>query len=223
MKYHTMLFDLDDTLHSRKKAIEKFGVKLLNRYQDTLSFEAREKLPAAWAELDCQGYSPRETVFQGLIERICWENPPSIPELISFYESDFPSCSSIFPETMSLLRYLREHQIKLGIVTNGADAFQNEKIDTLHLRDKVDGIIVSDHYGYRKPAPELFEIALSLFSAKREETLFIGDYAYTDILGAYRTNIDSAWLSDGKQWTETDFSPTYVLTELWDLKQFVNE
>ncbi len=57
-----------------------------------------------------------------------------------------------------------------------------------------DSLIFSDQHGKTKPAPELFEKAMSELQATPQQTLHVGDLKFTDIRGANQAGCFSAWI-----------------------------
>ena len=98
------------------------------------------------------------------------------------------SFTRLFPDTLPVLRRLRDQGLTIGIVSNGTASIMN--CLKYHGIDRyVDFILVSGLVGWEKPSPRIFEIALQHASAIPEETLFIGDHYICDIEGARRVGI----------------------------------
>jgi FMN phosphatase YigB (HAD superfamily) len=84
---------------------------------------------------------------------------------------------------------LEQRGIRIGIVCDagfmgGADLRRMLAAKDLlrHFR----GWAFSDEVGHYKPAPEIFEAALSALEARPEEAMHVGDLRRTDVLGAQR-------------------------------------
>lgn len=61
--------------------------------------------------------------------------------------------------------------------------------------DVFDAILVSDEVGWRKPAPIIFEQALQRVGVTAAETLFVGDRADIDVIGAHQVGMRTAWIN----------------------------
>ena len=110
-----------------------------------------------------------------------------------------------FPEAMSTLGQLRHARVKLGIVTNGTIRIQEQKIDALGLRDLIDVVVISEREGIRKPAAEIFNVALArLGVAAATDAWFVGDNPDVDVVGAYRAGLRAFWLQS------TEWAPPAV-------------
>jgi HAD superfamily hydrolase (TIGR01450 family) len=72
-----------------------------------------------------------------------------------------------------------------------------------------------------KPHPPLYDLAMERLDTPAARTLAVGDRIVTDIVGAERTGIDSAWVLTGvdrpSDLVASGSSPTYVLAALGDL------
>ena len=67
------------------------------------------------------------------------------------------------------------------------------------LRTYFQEIITSEHSGYLKPDPRMFEHALERTGATAAESLMIGDNLECDVLGAYNAGIDQVYFNPEKR------------------------
>ncbi|ASK63765.1 haloacid dehalogenase [Virgibacillus phasianinus] len=127
----------------------------------------------------------------------------------------------VYEDTFTVLDQLRDNY-QLLLLTNGSPELQRTKLDiTPALTSYFDHIVISGAFGKGKPDPEIFEHALELLSVQKEEAMMVGDNLLTDILGASRTGISSAWVNR-QQKEQTDVQPTYELAALADLLPIFN-
>ncbi len=98
----------------------------------------------------------------------------------------------MFPEVPETLALLRQHGIKVGIVTN---AHQPMWIRDIEIQDHglydffPDCRISAADVGYLKPHPVIFQTALRCIGAQPNETVFVGDDPEADIVGAQKAGI----------------------------------
>ena len=84
-------------------------------------------------------------------------------------------------------------------------------------------VVTSGDAGFRKPAPEFFQFALARWSFDKDEVLFVGNQLNTDVLGAERYGIRTAWLSgpefrsDDETMALTDVKPAFTISNLLQL------
>jgi len=81
------------------------------------------------------------------------------------------------------------------LITNGESERQRLKIELLGIEDLLDHIVISGEFGSQKPDPSIFEHALSMTGAQRQEAIMIGDNENTDIQGAVAAGIPSIWIN----------------------------
>jgi putative hydrolase of the HAD superfamily len=90
------------------------------------------------------------------------------------------------PEIYEMLRFIKDYNIPMGIVSNNAFSGKTieKELKKQGLRDYFEFVISSSDYGVRKPHPYLFQIAASKIGFKPSEIWFIGDDIDCDIKGS---------------------------------------
>ncbi|MFF2923877.1 HAD family hydrolase [Streptomyces celluloflavus] len=96
------------------------------------------------------------------------------------------------------------------IVTNGRTVQQEGKIRNTGLDQLVQGWVVSEDVGHKKPEPEIFRAAAAIVSAPLPGAWVIGDSPHADIAGADALGLRSVWVTDGRPWTQDSYRPTRV-------------
>jgi HAD superfamily hydrolase (TIGR01549 family) len=87
----------------------------------------------------------------------------------------------LYDDALPVLRELREHGLKLGLVSNTSrelGAFVR------HFELDVDGWISSGSHGKVKPSPLIFRAALDLIGVEAADALMVGDSLEDDVEGA---------------------------------------
>jgi putative hydrolase of the HAD superfamily len=122
--------------------------------------------------------------------------------------------------THPLLEALREHGLKLGLVSNAFDPgwLLHRDLEQMGLAERLDFSVFSSEVGMRKPHPAIFERALTALGAAPERTLFVGDRLYEDVRGAGElgmTTVQALWF--GPTSTPTAASPTHLALTQFDV------
>ena len=99
----------------------------------------------------------------------------------------------LFPGSLAALQALREQDVRLALVTNGASRPQRAKIDRFQLARFFDAILIEGEVGAGKPDRRIFEQALSKMDTDPQSTWMIGDSLEADIAGAQRLGIHAIW------------------------------
>src|SRR5262245_21091049 len=117
-----------------------------------------------------------------------------------------------------LLRRLAE-RYKLAVVSNFD--YTPTALDILERAGVVElfqTIVVSDEIGWRKPRRDIFDAALSRLGVRASDSLFIGDRADMDVLGAQQVGMDAVWINrDGEPLPAGIKAPTYEIRDLGEL------
>jgi FMN phosphatase YigB (HAD superfamily) len=98
-----------------------------------------------------------------------------------------------------------------------------EILRNVQIEQYFSNVVTSVDAGFRKPAPEFFEFALSQWLFAKEHILFVGNQLNTDVLGAEAYGIRTAWLSApefrsaDETMTLDDVKPTFFLCTLTEL------
>ncbi|HEY1180089.1 MAG TPA: HAD family hydrolase [Phytomonospora sp.] len=196
-----LLIDLDNTLIDRDAAFQTGVRELL----------AAHGLPVGdvdWVmEVDASGYTPRPTVAAAMAARYR-ATGLGRDEILELLFKGAREHARITPDTRDALTVAREAGHRVVIVTNGMVAQQEGKIRTAGLDVLVDGWVVSEGVGAKKPAPEIFHAAADLAGTPLEGSWVIGDRDDADIGGAHALGLSSVWLHLGREWTITGFAPT---------------
>ena len=117
-----------------------------------------------------------------------------------------------------LMDALRAKGYRMHMCSNGFHEVQYKKLRSCGLYDYFDSIILSEDAGYNKPDPRFFDYAFRISGAKRETTLMIGDNFDTDILGAQRAGLDTAFYNRFPEYP----APQPVTFEVTSLRQLLN-
>lgn len=158
--------------------------------------------------------------FKHLLAQFGIDDPRLARELSSNYNSArrFAMQGTVQSGARSILNRLRSDDVSVGIITNGGPAVQRQTLRALALHKHLDYVVSGDIEGYTKPDPRLFERAVSLADAAPDDVLYVGDSLFSDILGAHRAGLCTAWFHQGDQFIpETLPEPDYVVEELQDV------
>ena len=112
---------------------------------------------------------------------------------------------TLYDDALPALAVLREHGIKIGLISNGSRDLEEF---VSHHRLDADCAIGSRAFGRTKPHPEIFRHALSLLGVEPEEAAMIGDSYEDDIEGARALGMKAFLLDrDGRRPDEPDRLP----------------
>ncbi len=126
-----------------------------------------------------------------------------------------------FPETIEALDKLKG-LARLAIVSNADDSFLLPLIGSYHFQE-LEAVLSSEAVGAYKPNPKPFRIVLDKMSLRPEETLYVGDHLFDDMLGAHSVGMTTVWINrDGVEYNPQLPRPDYTIHNLLELTKLVN-
>jgi len=100
------------------------------------------------------------------------------------------------PEAAAVLQGLKEHKLRLGIISN-FDWRLYRILEGLGLRRFFDTVTISSEAGYAKPAGQIFAAALSSLEVKPAEAAHVGDSIPMDVIGAQDAGLHPILIDTG--------------------------
>jgi putative hydrolase of the HAD superfamily len=184
-----ILFDIDDTLFStsefarlaRENAIRsmiRIGLRMTEK-------ELMRELEEVIAEFS----SNYPNHFDKLLMRIPRAkyrgvNPAVIVAagIISYHQTKIDQLTP-YPDAVTLLRALRRTDLTIGVVTDGIEVKQAEKLLRLGIYDLFDptAIFISDQIGISKPNPKLYRRACTALGTPPSSVIYVGDNPLNDV------------------------------------------
>ena len=101
--------------------------------------------------------------------------------------------TELMPYSLELLELLLKKQIPVTLISNGFTEVQHRKLRNANIEHYFTHVVLSEMVGALKPSPEIFEYALKLNNAQKEDVLMVGDSFEADIEGAIASGIDAAY------------------------------
>jgi putative hydrolase of the HAD superfamily len=195
-----VIFDLDETLLDRTASISAYGCELYSRFEryvpDTL-----EDFLVRFHEFDGNGYIARESFFASLAEYL---GAPGVDASViaNHFDENAWAKPLLMSGAVEMLRTLRDAGMSIGIVTNGGSRNQRKKLANTGLDRLVDGCIVSEEFGAKKPDPAIFLAACEMLRLDPGAAWFVGDNPELDIIGAHRVGLRTIWMKRSIPWPE---------------------
>lgn len=123
----------------------------------------------------------------------------------------------LYPFVSEMLDALRGH-IPMGLVTDAQSAYAPGELHKVGILHYFDPIILSGDYGYRKPDPRLFQLAIDALGAPAENILYVGNDMHRDIYGARQAGMQTL-MFDSDQGTKEydDCMPDHRIADYRDL------
>ena len=195
-----ILFDLDGTLRHNLPA----GGEVVGEYARSLGLEVSSEYRVRclrwehsyWAkssELHADlgqyeensrdfwlNYNRRQLLAMGAIEKHAAELAPLVSK---YMEENYRPASVPAPEAQFALTHLKQAGLRLGVVSNREQPFVEELVH-IGLDSYFEFSLAAGEVQSYKPEPAIFEAALKRIDAAAQETVYVGDNYFADVVGA---------------------------------------
>ncbi|MBP4140108.1 YjjG family noncanonical pyrimidine nucleotidase [Flavobacterium geliluteum] len=120
-----------------------------------------------------------------------------INEIAQDYIEFLTDNNHLFDGAKEVLDYLKP-KYNLHIITNGFATVQDKKIKNAALSGYFSTITNSESAGVKKPNSSIFDFAINLANASKENSVMIGDCLDADINGALNAGLDAIFFNEKK-------------------------
>ena len=119
--------------------------------------------------------------FKQLLEEL---NVPlnNLDNIINVYNIEFNNNLKLYDNVDEFINYIKDSNIKIGILSNNNFKQQYDKLVKLDLINYIDFIQTSDEVGYEKPNPLIYISLISKMKLNPENIMIIGDNYQHDIV-----------------------------------------
>lgn len=227
MGYELFLFDLDDTLldfqasevRSFALMMEQFGYGAeLTNYYPTY----RDANQALWVQYE-RGEVTKDFLRVERFRRMAQAHGLLVDAeaLSEAYLAKLPSTVVLNEHAAELCAALSV-QGEIGVITNGIQDVQLQRIANSALAPHISFVCVSDACGYAKPDVRFFEHSSRMAKKfAKHATLVIGDRLDADILGAHQFGVDSCWFNPHRHPRPEPFTARYEIQHLSQLPPMI--
>ncbi|MEE8313262.1 MAG: HAD family hydrolase [Myxococcota bacterium] len=165
--------------------------------------------------------------FGLLVQRLEIDAPDLAEQLTQTHMAGIYGQTRFLPHHPEVLEGLRG-RVVLGVCSNFSHAPTAERVLTdAGLRPHFDAVTISEGVGIRKPRPEIFEALLADLDVPPEEAVHVGDDLSSDIDGAARVGMRTAWIqrrvADPERALEKHHGarPTWIIRDLAELLEIL--
>ena len=202
-----VFFDIDDTWYSTSdfasrarnnsvKAMIKAGLRLTHK----VVLKELEEVISEFTSNYEQHYDKLLLRFPG--KSYAKINPALIVAagVIAYHQTKISGIKP-FPNVIPILKKLKKEKLIIGIISNGLEIKQAEKIIRLGIQDYLTSgsIFLSDQIGISKPNPKIYQKACDQFEILPKDVIYVSDNMPQDIDPANKLGISTVLVRCGKQ------------------------
>ncbi|MBE3092912.1 MAG: HAD family hydrolase, partial [Chloroflexi bacterium] len=212
-KYKAIFFDFGGTLmcaesdnvahlHMMKEVIQKYNLPafpedMVTKYN---SFLFTKEMTLRDADPEEKSFTPlRESTkkaFKGVLAE--YDIQPSKEDFQWFSKLFFENHKKyikLFPETLLILRELKNTDLHMGIISDIDNDFQEFQFKVFGISEIFDSITTSEEVQSYKPESKIFQVALDKARCQGEESIIIGDSYKKDIVGGKNMGMTTIWIN----------------------------
>lgn len=194
-------FDLDGTLFDHHGAasaavdtlIRSFGAEPSARVRQ-IWFENEDAEFERWRLGEISFQEQRRRRLRAVLLALSLTPPEDdggLDALFDEYLGAYRSSWKPFPDSSEVLIDLRRRGFKLGVLTNGAQEQQVDKLQAVGLHDLVDVVFTSEALGVQKPDPRAFRALAEGLGVLPAQCVFVGDHPEHDAAGARAVGMEA--------------------------------
>lgn len=217
-----VVFDLDDTLYKEIDFVKSGYRKVAELVEKRFHYDAREVYERLY-----DWYIKGENPFVCLNETYGLDNP--ISDYLNVYRFHHPAIS-LTTETVDVLNNLKEMDVALGIITDGREITQKQKVEALGLTEWIneDNVFINENPSCFKPNHWSFDrLMLHFYEQYPNNNLtfyYVGDNPDKDFIAANELGwVTVCFLDDGRNIHKQSFDieevkqPLYKISEIKEL------
>jgi YjjG family noncanonical pyrimidine nucleotidase len=202
-----IFFDLDHTLWDFDKNSELAFERIFNAQHPTINTKEFIAIyspinHACWKLYQVDKITHNELRYKRLRNSFTALNyeisDSEIDQIAIDYIEFLPESNILFDGAKDVLDYLTE-KYQLHVITNGFAEVQYKKIHNSGISNYFSSITNSEMAGVKKPHPKIYEYALDLAKATKENAVMIGDCLDADIKGAIDFGISAIFFNPEKK------------------------
>ncbi len=240
-RFRSVVFDLDSTLTDTHRyplqaslwLLGQCGVESEETSADYIrSLVARYRMAIEEIAQGAPYRPPFEIVRRAMgmsLEDIGQPNDPVVvEEATRIFKQLHVELSTVYPGVENALARVRSKGIPMAVLSNSFEGHSEIILQKLGLRHYFDAVVDGGVVKAFKPMPEPFLEVLKVLGAVPEESLYVGDEYYADIVGAKSIGMATVWINNrslsledlvAKHGAET--SPEYVLSSVAEMADLI--
>lgn len=127
----------------------------------------------------------------------------------------------LFPDSLPVLEEMKKSGYPLGVVSDAQKVFCLDEGEILEIRQFFKFVLLSTHFGFRKPDPRLFRIACAMLNTPPKEAVYIGNDLETDVKGAKQVGMQAILLDRKTEQGNPKPRPDFYAKNLWEAWEWI--
>ncbi|MCR4695994.1 MAG: HAD-IA family hydrolase [Lachnospiraceae bacterium] len=201
------IFDLDDTLYDEEQYVSS-AISDVCRYisnKHNIEYDALFDYCMHSIQVDGRG-----NTFNKLCDE--FSITEDIKQLVDIYKSCNPILN-LYDDADEVIKYLKENNKKIGIITDGNAKVQNSKVRALGLYELADSVILTGNLrdgdkAITKPDERVYKACLDELNVPTVEAVYVGDNPLKDFVGAKKIGMKTVRIIRNKGMFMNEIAPS---------------
>lgn len=217
-----VVFDMDYTLYDRVETDRRAAAYLFDARRDLFAPGCTKEHAVRQAEIVSPvnsrrgwGYTTDYLVEQGVLAA-----PADSCEICALFQQRYREAIVPYPFAHDMLNALKGMGLRIGLITNGDEAYQSGKIRALGLDRIIPRILIGSDPATAKPHPDLFLKMADLLEAAPDQLLYVGDHPVNDVRASRGAGYTPVWVR-ACPWDEEGEPPEHAVDSVEGLDLYI--
>ena len=214
-----IIFDAYGTLFDVNSAAEKCKSKIGNQWEDFANYWRTTQLEYTWLRSLMNRHKDFWYVTEDSLKKSmkAFEiNSNMKDELLNLYRVLSP-----YKEVLETLKYLKERDYKLAILSNGTPGLLFELVRSNSIESFFDDIFSVEEVGIYNPCSKVYEMPIKKYGIEKNEVIFLSANTW-DVSGGGNYGYQSIWVNRNNNiFDYLDYKPKNEIVSLKGLLDIV--
>jgi len=214
-----IIFDAYGTLFDVNSAAEKCKSKIGNKWEDFANYWRTTQLEYTWLRSLMNRHKDFWYVTEDSLKKSmkAFEIDSNMKnELLNLYRVLSP-----YKEVLETLKYLKEKNYKLAILSNGTPGLLFELVRSNSFESFFDDIFSVEEVGIYKPCSKVYEMPIKKYGIEKNEVIFLSANTW-DVSGGGNYGYQSIWVNRNNNiFDYLDYKPKNEIVSLKGLLDIV--
>jgi len=210
-----IIFDAYGTLFDVNSAAEKCKDKIGDKWEAFANYWRTTQLEYTWLRSLMKRHKDFWKITEDSLDKsmsVFKIDNSMREELLNLYKILSP-----FEEVPEVLKFLKEKNFKLAILSNGTPSLLNELVQSNKLDNLFDDIFSIEEVGVFKPDSKVYDIPVKKYKIEKNEVAFLSANTW-DVSGGGNYGYNSIWVNRTNNiFDKLDYQPKLEIKNLIDL------
>jgi len=210
-----IIFDAYGTLFDVNSAAEKCKDKIGDKWEAFANYWRTTQLEYTWLRSLMKRHKDFWKITEDSLDKsmsVFKIDNSMREELLNLYKILSP-----FEEVPEVLKFLKEKNFKLAILSNGTPSLLSELVKSNNLNNLFDDIFSIEEVGVFKPDSKVYDIPVKKYKIEKNEVAFLSANTW-DVSGGGNYGYNSIWVNRTNNiFDKLDYQPKLEIKNLIDL------